>query len=84
VTYNFQFRDVLAQKDAIFDGLMMTLQLSAITIGLGFILGIAVAVSLVYGSAWLRGLGRRSDTKHAAHCSTVSDLFRFTGRRDRT
>ncbi len=58
VTYNFQFRDVLAQKDAIFDGLMMTLQLSAITIGLGFILGIAVAVSLVYGSAWLRSFGR--------------------------
>ncbi len=58
MTYNFQFRDVLAQKDAIFDGLMMTLQLSAITIGLGFILGIAVAVSLVYGSAWLRSFGR--------------------------
>ena len=58
MTYSFQFRDVLAQKDAIFDGLMITLQLSAITIGLGFILGIAVAVSLVYGSAWLRGLGR--------------------------
>ena len=48
----------MAQKDAIFDGLMMTLQLSAITIGLGFILGIAVAVSLVYGSAWLRSFGR--------------------------
>jgi polar amino acid transport system permease protein len=58
VTYSFQFRDVLAQQDAIFDGLMITLQLSAITIGLGFILGIAVAVSLVYGSAWLRSFGR--------------------------
>ncbi len=58
MTYSFQFRDVLAQQDAIFDGLMITLQLSAITIGLGFILGIAVAVSLVYGSAWLRSFGR--------------------------
>ena len=58
MSYSFQFRDVFAQKEAIADGIGVTLQLSAITIGLGFVLGIAVAVSLVYGRGWLRGLAR--------------------------
>ena len=47
MSYSFQFRDVFAQKEAIADGIGVTLQLSAVTIGLGFVLGIAVAVSLV-------------------------------------
>ena len=58
MSYSFQFRDVFAQKEAIADGIGVTLQLSAITIGLGFVLGIAVAVSLVYGRSWLRGMAR--------------------------
>ena len=56
MAYTFQFRDVFAQKEAIADGIGVTLQLSAVTIGLGFLLGIAAAVSLVYGRSWLRGM----------------------------
>jgi len=54
MSYNFQFRDVFAQKAAIFDGLVVTLELSAITIGLGFILGTLAAAVLVYGRPWAR------------------------------
>jgi polar amino acid transport system permease protein len=52
MTYKFQFRDVFAQKDAIMDGLILTLQLSATTIFLGFVMGIGVAAVLVYGRPW--------------------------------
>ena len=43
MSYRFQFRDVLAQQDAIIDGLLMTLQLTAGTISLGFVIGLLVA-----------------------------------------
>lgn len=52
MSYTFQFRDVFAQSEAIFDGLMVTLELSAITITLGFVLGTLAAVVLVYGRPW--------------------------------
>ena len=58
MSYRFQFRDVFAQKEAIADGVLVTLQLSAVTIGLGFLIGILVAISLVYGERWLRSLAR--------------------------
>ena len=47
MAYVFQFRDVFAQKDAILDGLIVTVQLSGVTITLGFLLGTLVAVVLV-------------------------------------
>ena len=56
MAYKFQFRDVLAQQDAIADGLVLTLQLSATTIALGFVLGTLVATVLVYAKPWARGL----------------------------
>jgi polar amino acid transport system permease protein len=52
MTYKFQFRDVFAQQDAIVDGLILTLQLSAATILLGFVMGVGVAAVLVYGRPW--------------------------------
>lgn len=58
MSYAFQFRDVFAQKDAIVDGLMVTLELSAITITLGFVLGTLAAVVLVYGRPWASRLVR--------------------------
>jgi polar amino acid transport system permease protein len=54
MAYTFQFRDVLAQKSAIVDGLVLTLELSAGTIALGFALGVLAASALVYGRPWLR------------------------------
>jgi polar amino acid transport system permease protein len=54
MSYTFQFRDVFAQKTAIIDGLVLTLELSAGTIALGFTLGILTASALVYGKPWLR------------------------------
>ena len=58
MSYQFQFRDVLAQHDAILDGLIVTIELSAITIVLGFVLGTLAAVLLVYGRPWARRLTR--------------------------
>ena len=54
MAYTFQFRDVFAQRDAIVDGLMLTLELSVGTILLGFAIGILVAAVLVYGRPWAR------------------------------
>lgn len=52
MAYTFQFRDVFAQQDAIVDGIVVTLQLSAVTISLGFLFGTLLAVVLVYGRRW--------------------------------
>jgi len=52
MAYTFQFRDVFAQQDAIIDGIVVTLQLSAVTISLGFLVGTLLAVVLVYGRPW--------------------------------
>ena len=58
MTYTFQFRDVFAAKDALLDGLALTLQLTATTIGLGFVIGVAVAATSVYGPVWARKAAR--------------------------
>jgi len=58
MSYTFQFRDVFAQRDAILDGLVVTLELSAVTITLGFVLGTLAAVVLVYGRPWARRIMR--------------------------
>ena len=58
MSYKFQFRDVLAQQDAIFDGLLMTLQLTAGTISLGFVIGLLVASVLVYAKPWAKTMAR--------------------------
>ena len=49
MAYTFQFRDVFAQQDAIVDGLLTTLELSAGVIALGFVVGVGAATLLVYG-----------------------------------
>ncbi|MEJ7667481.1 MAG: amino acid ABC transporter permease [Luteimonas sp.] len=54
MAYKFQFRDVLAQQDAIVDGLVLTLQLSVGIISLGFVSGVVFATVLVYGKPWAR------------------------------
>ena len=54
MAYTFQFRDVFAQRDAIVDGLVLTLELSAGVIALGFAIGVMVAAALVYGKPWAR------------------------------
>jgi polar amino acid transport system permease protein len=58
MTYKFQFRDVFAQQDAIVDGLILTLQLSAVTIFLGFVIGILVAAVLLYARPWAQRAAR--------------------------
>ena len=58
MSYKFQFRDVLAQQDAIIDGLLMTLQLTAGTISLGFVIGLLVASVLVYAKPWAKTMAR--------------------------
>jgi len=54
MAYTFNFRDVFAAKDALLDGLALTLQLTATTIVFGFIIGLGVAATAVYGPRWAR------------------------------
>ena len=54
MAYKFQFRDVFAQRDAILDGLALTLELSVGVVALGFVIGVAAAAVLVYGRPWAR------------------------------
>jgi polar amino acid transport system permease protein len=54
VSYTFQFRDVFAAWEFLADGLVLTLELSVVTMIAGFIIGVAGAAARVYGPAWLR------------------------------
>ena len=54
MAYSFQFRDVFAARDALQDGLVLTLQLTATTITFGFAIGLGVAAASVYGGPRLR------------------------------
>lgn len=54
MAYSFQFRDVFAARDALQDGLLLTLQLTGTTIFFGFLIGLGLAVASVYGGRRLR------------------------------
>ena len=54
MSYTFQFRDVFAAWEFLADGLVLTLELSVVTMIAGFIIGVAGAAARVYGPAWLR------------------------------
>ena len=54
MSYTFQFRDVFAAWEFLADGLVLTLELSVVTMVAGFIIGVAGAAARVYGPAWLR------------------------------
>lgn len=54
MTYSFQFRDVFAAWDFLFDGLLLTLELSVVTMVLGMAIGLAGAAARVYGAPPLR------------------------------
>lgn len=58
MAYAFHFRDVFAARDALLEGLLLTLQLTATTIVLGFVIGLGVACASVYGPPWLRRVAR--------------------------
>jgi polar amino acid transport system permease protein len=58
MSYSFQFRDVFAAKEELLDGLALTLQLTASTIFLGFIIGLCVGAASVYAPGWLRRIAR--------------------------
>lgn len=47
--YRFNFRDVLAQFDTLLDGAVLTLQLSALTMAVGLLIGIAGALARSWG-----------------------------------
>jgi len=47
--YRFNFRDVFAQFDTLLDGAVLTLQLSAITMAVGLLIGIAGALARSWG-----------------------------------
>jgi polar amino acid transport system permease protein len=56
MTYSFQFRDVFAAWEFLLDGLVLTLELSVVTMVLGLLIGMAGAAARVYGAPWLKTL----------------------------
>ena len=55
VSYTFNFRDVFAAWEFLLDGLVLTLELSLVTMVAGLLIGMAGAAARVYGP---RGLAR--------------------------
>lgn len=56
MNYTFQFRDVFASADFLLDGLVLTLELSVVTMVSGLVVGLAGAAARVYGPAWLKAI----------------------------
>src|SRR5436190_13455922 len=56
MSYSFQFRDVFAAWEFLLDGLVLTLELSLVTMAVGLIIGLAGAAARVYGRPWLKGI----------------------------
>ena len=54
MTYSFQFRDVFAAWEFLLDGLLLTLELSLVTMVVGLVIGVAGAAARVYGPTWIR------------------------------
>jgi polar amino acid transport system permease protein len=54
MTYSFQFRDVFAAWEFLLEGLVLTLELSLVTMVVGLIIGLAGAAARVYGGPWLK------------------------------
>jgi len=54
MTYSFQFRDVFAAWEFLLDGLVLTLELSLVTMAVGLAIGLAGAAARVYGAPWLK------------------------------
>lgn len=53
MSYSFQFRDVFAAWEFLLDGLLLTLELSLVTMVVGLIIGMAGAAARVYGPKWI-------------------------------
>jgi len=49
MSYTFQFRDVFAAWEFLLDGLVLTLELSLVTMAFGLVIGMAGAAARVYG-----------------------------------
>lgn len=56
MSYTFQFRDVFAAWEFILQGVWMTLYLSAVTMVVGLLIGVACAAARVYGAWPLRAV----------------------------
>jgi len=54
LSYSFQFRDVFAAWEFLLDGLVLTLELSLVTMVVGLVVGMAGAAARVYGPTWLK------------------------------
>ena len=55
MNYSLQFRDVFAAWEFLLDGLVLTLELSLVTMIVGLIIGLAGAAGRVYGPKWVSG-----------------------------
>jgi len=53
LSYSFQFRDVFAAWEFLLDGLVLTLELSLVTMVVGLLIGLGGAAGRVYGPRWV-------------------------------
>ena len=53
MSYSFQFRDVFAAWEFLLDGLVLTLELSLVTMVAGLLIGLGGAAGRVYGPRWV-------------------------------
>ena len=53
MTYSFQFRDVFAAWEFLLEGLVLTLELSLVTMVVGLLIGLGGAAGRVYGPRWI-------------------------------
>ena len=53
MSYSFQFRDVFAAWEFLLDGLVLTLELSLVTMVVGLLIGLGGAAGRVYGPRWV-------------------------------
>jgi len=54
MSYSLQFRDVFAASDFLLEGLVLTLELSVVTMVSGLLIGVTGSAARVYGPGWLR------------------------------
>jgi len=53
MSYSLQFRDVFAAWEFLLDGLVLTLELSLVTMVAGLVIGMAGAAGRIYGPKWV-------------------------------
>ena len=78
VRENFDIHFIIEKFPAILSALPVTLEITAVTLVLGWLLGLLVAWGKVSGSGWLKKVSQDSDGYHSRNphsCPSVHCIF---------